>query len=163
MIQFLGVARVRTLAAGAGMVALIGCGSDEASTKKATPVTTKAAAAAVPAELVGTWVAKLAPLSSAHLEGGKYTMKMRADGSVEMYYPSGNTADECLTQKPCQTITVKASAGKLTIIESDDCPAPAEYSYKLEADKFTTKRVQDACYGDRPRLYNGTTWRRQGP
>ena len=164
MIRKLRVAPLKTLAAGAGIVAVIGCGSEEASTKQATPTPAKAAAATVPDELVGTWVTRLRPSTTSYLEPGEYTMKMHADGGVDVYTPKGDTAEDCVAQAGCAQLTVEASGGALTIIETPDCTDPAQYSYKLTGDRLTTKqREQDDCgaAADRPRLYNGVTWRRQ--
>ena len=103
-------------------------------------------------------------MASSYLEPGKYTMKMHPDGSVDVYAPWSDTSEDCLVADGCDQLTLKASGTTLTIIETRECTAPAQYSYKLTGNKLTTKRMEDTCgaASDRPRLYNGTTWRRQG-
>ena len=152
----------RTLVAAVVTAALVGCGAEEEPTKKATPAATKPAA--VPDELVGTWVRKLGP-SNGDYGAGTYTVKLLADGSVEAYFAGSNTAKSCLTQKRCEVFTVEASAGKLSIPDTADCLSPGEYTYKVTRNMLKTKRAHDDCSSsnsERPRLFANATWRRQG-
>jgi hypothetical protein len=100
MTQMLGGTCARALAAAVGMLVCAGCGSDASSTKKATPATK--AAASVPEELVGTWIGKIGTRpggSISQYQRGKYSMKILADGNVEMYTPSANPAKPCVEQE----------------------------------------------------------------
>jgi hypothetical protein len=154
----------RTLVAAAGTTAFVGCGSDEASTKKATPAATKAAAAAVPDDLAGTWVRTLTPPGPSYLDAGTYTLKVLADGNVEAYFAGSKPAKPCLTQELCEGFTVEARAGKLAIGETLDCVSPGDYTFKVTGDTLKTRQVKDDCgsTNDRPQLFAGATWRRRG-
>ena len=161
MTRTLGQRPVRAFAA-VGVVALVGCGnSDETAAEKAAPAANKAPSAAVPDELVGTWRTRLASSSRSYLPGGTYTIKLLADGNLAMYIPGANLAQECLTQEFCEELLVKVSAGKLTIGDTSDCTDPAVYAYKVAGTKLTTEAVKEDCGSDRPRLFDGTSWKRQ--
>ena len=169
------VGSVRRFAAAAGLVAFVGCGSDDTSTRKTAPAATKSAAA-VPDELVGTWQGrprnwrKADPSSNRAAQRlqervavgrppGYYTMKVAGDGTVEMYDPGVTTAKGCLAH--CDTLQLTASDGKLMIRDTLECTTSAVYSYRIEMDKLATKRVKDDCTLDRRQLFDGSTWRRQ--
>ena len=166
---------VTRFAAAAGLVVFVGCGSDDTSTRQATPTGTTVAAAAVPRELVGTWkgrprnwrkadpsnraAQRLQERVAVGRPPGYYTMKLAEDGTVEMYDPGVSTAQGCLAH--CDGLQLKASDGKLIIGDTLECVTSAVYSYKVEGDKLTTKRVEDDCTLDRRQLFDGSTWRRQ--
>jgi hypothetical protein len=165
MTHMLGGTRARALAAAVAMLLWAGCGSEASSTEKATPAATKAAAV-VPEELVGTWIGKLGTRpggSVSQYPRGRYSMKILADGNVEMYTPSANPAKPCVEQEYCYTWSVKADdRGRLEISDTPDCSSSAEYSYRVKGEKLTTERVKDDCDGERPYVYNtGVVWSRQ--
>ena len=166
MTRSLGVTPITKLAVAAAVAILIGCGSETASTEKATKTgaaPAREAAATVPDALVGTWVGRLgSPTNNSEYSPGRYTMKISADGTTDVFQPAADVAEPCLTQKPCNSHAIEASGpGRLMIGATYTCLAPGEYSYKIEGDRLTTKRVKDECFGDRPHLYDGTVWRRQ--
>jgi len=152
----------RTLATAAAVVALGGCGSQDTSTTKTKPAATKAAAQ-VSDELVGTWESRLvAPAGSDRVTTGKYTMRVRADGSVDMYVPDNNPAHDCLTEFECQSFEVQSSGGKLTVGTTAACTGgTADYAYKITGNKLTTTLVNEDCASDRRGFFDGITWRRQ--
>jgi hypothetical protein len=59
-----GAARLRSLAAATGTIALMGCGSGETATEQATPAASKAESAAIPDQLVGIWTRNIAGRTS---------------------------------------------------------------------------------------------------
>jgi hypothetical protein len=162
-------ARVRTLAAAGGAVLLVapfGCGgSEKAAPDNATPVTRKAPAAVVSDDLVGRWTRTVPASATVKLPSGKWTMLLRADGSLEMYLPGSHPAmdDDCLLQAACEPYRVQASDGKLIVGDTLGCTlSSARYSYTLAGDKLTTRRVRDDCFrGDRAQWFHRATWRRQ--
>jgi hypothetical protein len=163
-----GVTRITTLLLAFAVSVLAGCGSETESTKKATSDATAAAtkaAAPVADELVGTWVGRLGPpppgSSSEYAPGKLYTMKIHADGTTDVFEPGANLAEPCGTQKPCNSHSIEASGGHLTVSETFSCVDPAEYSYTLKGDRLTTTRVKDDCGAERTHLYDGTHWRRR--
>src|SRR5690348_11889297 len=106
-----GLTRVTPLAVAAAMVGLPGCGSDQASTNKVKPAATTATAA-VPDELVGTWLGRIGPRPRGSLSEyprGRYSMRILADGTVEMYLPDANPKEACIEQPYCYTWSVKAT------------------------------------------------------
>jgi hypothetical protein len=88
-------------------------------------------------------------------------MKIHADGTTEVFEPGANLAKPCGTQKPCNSHSIEASGGHLTVSDTFSCAEPAEYSYKIEGDTMTTTRVKDDCGAERTHLYSGTHWRRR--
>ena len=88
-------------------------------------------------------------------------MKIHADGTTDVFSPGADVADACGTQKLCNSHSIEASGGHLTIGDTYSCVGSAEYSYKIEGDKLTTTRVKDDCGAERPHLYDGTVWRRR--
>ena len=159
-----GVAGITTLVLAGAVWVLPGCGSETPSAKHATATATKTTAP-VADELVGTWVGRLGPLppgsSSEYVPGKLYTMKIHADGTTEVFEPGANLAKPCGTQKPCNSHSIEASGGHLTVSDTFSCGDPAEYSYKIEGDRMTTTRVKDDCGAERTHLYDGTVWRRR--
>lgn len=150
----------------AAMAATTGCGSEASSSEKVTDEAAKAgkraASVAVADELVGTWVTRLRRASTSYLDAGTYTLKVRKDGSVDVYYPRADVNEDCLAQQFCATHMIKASDGTLTILDTDDCHTPAAYSYTVTATKLRTKSASpESCHGDRPRLYDGSVFRRR--
>ena len=108
MTRKIGVRPVRMLVAGAVLFcpgALVGCGeSQEPTDTKATPAATKApAAAVVPTELTGSWTrtftrAEVARGGNWHGSPGEYTIKFARDGSVGIYYPHADVANDCTSR-----------------------------------------------------------------
>jgi hypothetical protein len=162
-----GVTRVSAfVVAGAMLVGLPGCESDASSTNNTKPAATTAAAT-VPKELVGVWVAKIGPRprgSVSEYPPGRYEMRILADGTVEMYLPDANPKEPCIEQMYCSTWSVKADEpGRLQISATPDCTKPAGYAYRVKGAKLTTKLVRDDCSGERPRVYNGgVVWTHRG-
>ena len=161
-----GVTRITTLVLAGAVSVLSGCGSDTESTKTATANATAAAtkaAAPVADELVGTWVGRLGPPppGTSEYEPGLYTMKIHADGTTEVFLSGADLAKPCGAQKLCNSHSIEASGGHLTVGDTYSCPDSAEYSYTLEGDRLTTTRVKDDCGAERTHLYDGTVWRRQ--
>jgi hypothetical protein len=163
----LGVAPVRTLAAVVGVAALVGCGgSNEAANENAKSAATKAPATkaqsvAIPDALVGTWTRTIVNPTATYVAAGMHTMKLLADGTVEMYDPDANTKKECITQPYCSAWGLTARDGKLTVGTTVFCKDTGEYSFKVTRNRLTTKRVKDACAQDRPEFFAAATWRRQ--
>jgi hypothetical protein len=117
---------------------------------------------ACPEELVGIWVGKLGSSTNGSLyEPGLFTMRIHADGTTDVFHPGANVAKACVTQTLCDQHSIKAGGGRLTIGDTFSCVDSAEYSYKLEGDEMTTKRVKDDCGLERAHLYDGTVWRRR--
>jgi hypothetical protein len=58
-------------------------------------------------------------------------------------------------------VVITARDDKLIIGDTPRCTDQATYSYKITADKLTTKLVNDDCRDQRPPLFDGATWRRQ--
>jgi hypothetical protein len=169
MTQTCGVAPVRVVprVVAALMLGLGGCGgSEETTRKKPTPAATKAPAAAVPEELVGTWTRRFTRRELRAFAGppgntpGEVTMKVRPDGTSEMYLVGSDTAEDCEGQGTCESSEFKESAGQLTIGATVDCAQPAEYSFNIAADKVTFDPVKEDCPGDRSAWFGGTTWQR---
>ncbi len=163
------VVPARTSVAGAVVVALgtlVGCGgSEKTTTTNATPAATKAAAAAsVAHELVGTWTSKLTPRDATRADSdnpGKVTIKVLADGTLAMYYPRANVATDCISSQYCEQTEIKGSGGKLTIGPTVACTGTAQYSFVIADGKPTTKKVSDACDGDRAVFFDRRIWRHQ--
>src|SRR4051794_22785844 len=100
------------------VMVLAACGSETSSTRHAPAAATRAAAP-VPKELVGTWVGKLGPSTNgSELDAGRYSMTIDADGTTDVFQPGANLAEECLTQKLCNSHSIEASGGRLTIGET---------------------------------------------
>jgi hypothetical protein len=158
--QKCGVTRLSALAA-TGMVALSGCGSEEAATEKATAAPTRAQSATVPEQLVGIWTRKVAGRTSKWVAPGVVSMKVDRDGNVEIYEAGTDPASECLTEEYCWAMVIRARDGKLIIGDTPACEDQATYSYKITADKLITELVKDDCADQRPPLFDGTTWRRE--
>ena len=158
-----GIARLRLLAAAAGIVALIGCGAEERAAKDATPAATKAPSVAVPDELVGIWTRRIpSPKTSKWVEPGVMSIRVHRDGNVDQYEADTNPAHDCLTEYYCSTFVVSARDGKLIIRDTPGCGDPATYSYKITGSRLTTKKVEDGCSSEiRPFVFHGATWRRQ--
>jgi len=162
------VVPVRTSAAGAVVVALgtlVGCGgSEKTTTTNATPAATKAAAVSVAPQLVGTWTSTLTPRDATRADSdnpGRATIKVLADGTLAMYYPRANIATDCISSQYCEQTEIKGSGGKLTIGPTVACTGTARYSFAIANGKLTTKKVKDACDGDRAVFFGGRTWRHQ--
>ena len=157
-----GVAGITTLVLAGAMWVLPGCGSETPSAKRATAAATKTAAP-VADELVGTWVGRLGPPppGTSEYEPGSYTMKIHADGTTDVFAPGAKLANPCGAQKLCNSHSIEASGGHLTVGDTFSCAESAEYSYKLDGDRLTTTRVKDDCGAERTHLYDGTVWRRR--
>ena len=78
-----------------------------------------------------------------------------------MYYPGANIATDCTSEPRCEQSEIKGSGGKLTIGPTVGCADPAQYSFVIAGDKFTTKSVKDDCVGDRFVFFDKRTWRHQ--
>ena len=168
MRRWLSVVPVRKSAAGAvvALGALVGCGgSADSTTQKATPVATKASAAvSVPEALVGTWSSRLASHGAAVIgsDPGTVIIKISADGTLGIYYPGSNSANACVSDPECDPGEIKGGGARLTIGATTMCSGDeAQYSFRIVGDKLTTKSVKEDCVGDRPVLFDGTTWQRR--
>jgi len=78
-----------------------------------------------------------------------------------VFLPGANLAQPCGTQKLCNSHSIEASGGHLTVGDTYSCADSAEYSYKIEGNRLTTTLVKDDCGAERTHLYDGTVWRRR--
>src|SRR4051812_3509871 len=117
-----GLPGILTLVLASALWLLPGCGSETASPKSATAAATKAAAP-VPDELVGTWVGKLGPppTSISEYPPGSYTMKIHGDGTTDVFGPGADLANPCGTQKLCNSHSIEARGGQLTVGDTFSC------------------------------------------
>jgi hypothetical protein len=146
--------------------ALVACGGSQESNEATTPVATKARAAAVsvPNALVGTWWTRLSSQDATVIESnpGKVAIKISADGTLAIYYPDANVAKDCSSDPYCEPGQIKGRGARLTIGSTTMCSGgDAQYSFKIVGDKLRTKSIKEDCVGDRPALFDGTTWHRQ--
>ena len=170
MSRWSGVVPVRQFATGAVIVtlgALVGCGgSQESATQEATPAATKAPAAAVsvPDALVGTWSSRLGSRGATIIDAnpGRVIIKISPDGTLGIYYPGSKSANDCLSDAYCEPGEIKGGGARLTIGSTTMCSGgEAQYSFRIVGDHLTTNSVKEDCVGDRPVLFDGTTWQRR--
>jgi hypothetical protein len=125
------------------MLAVVGCGdSDETTRKQPTPAATKAPAAAVRGTR-GNVDKAIHPTPVRGIEGppadkpGELTMKVQPDGTWEMYLVGSDPAEACAARLRARPASSKERAGRLTIGATVDCSQPAEHSFNIAADKVT--------------------------
>jgi hypothetical protein len=148
------------LAVAAALATLVGCGDKDAPVREPAPAS-GTPTAVVSKELVGTWTARLARVDAAELPGGRYTMRLSAEGTAAIYFPGSDRALDCVTQRLCQEVSIAAGGGRLTIGDTTGCVGSAQYAYNLADGRLTTRRVKEECGQDRPLIFHRTTWRRQ--
>ena len=97
---------------------LAACGGDDQET--ASPEATATAAtpsAGIPEKLTGTWVRtfKQREVEAGGFEPGEYVMKLKPDGTLEVYFGPGkhDLNEECLGQEYCDALTATAQGAVL--------------------------------------------------
>ncbi len=94
------------------------CGGDDQET--ASPEATATAAtpsAGIPEKLTGTWARtfKQREVEAGGFEPGEYVMKLKPDGTLEVYFGPGkhDLNEECLGQEYCDALTATAQGAVL--------------------------------------------------
>ena len=128
-----------------------------ASAFAATAVASPASPNGLPAKLVGCW---RRPVNEPGLDKGVWSMWIKKDGTLVMYYPGTTCASTGPNAAPDFISTVAAAGQQLTIGTLPVCQSTANYSWKLTGAHLTLRAVTDKGCVARRELFIGT-WTRK--
>ncbi len=146
----------------AGVLALVGCGSDEdattsaAATRTPTATATVEAAASFPEEMRGEWkrVMKTKDWGTDGYPLGAWRFKTDGKGGVSVYIPRTSAVDF--------TTNFKVDGENLVIDSIPVCPGQTgRYAWRASGEKLTLTVVDDGGCKPGAALFGGTWTRRQ--